>query len=178
MWRASEKILMLGKIESRRRRGWQRVRWLDVITDWMNMSLTKLRVIMKDRKAWQAAVPGVAMSWTWLSDWKTNLREAMELAHGYNSWWVTEHDVSLSISLIPVGVICHCIIYLYHTNSIINTGEKIGLEAFMLTFASECFIIFPMHLVNIIFNWFNVIFTFHNSFQYGYIALTNFKILL
>ena len=119
MWRALEKILMLGKIESRRRRGWQRVGWLDVITDWTNMSLTKPQMIMKDRKSWRAAVPGVTKSWTWLSEWKTKLEEAMELAHGYNSWWVAEHDVSLS--LIPVGVICHCIIYLSHTNCVLNT---------------------------------------------------------
>ena len=103
MWRALEKILMLGKIESRRRRGWQRVRWLDVITEWVNMSLTKLWVIMKDRKAWCAAVPGVTKSWTWLSDWKMKLQEAIELAHVYNSWWVAERDVSLPISDIMVS---------------------------------------------------------------------------
>ena len=70
MWRVDslEKTLMLGKIEGRRRRGWQRMRWSDGITDSVDFSLSKLRKIAKDREAWRAAVHRVRKSWTWLSD--------------------------------------------------------------------------------------------------------------
>ena len=81
IWRTNslEKPLMLGKIEGRRR-GWQRVRWLDGITHSKDMSLSKLRELVKDREAWHAAVHGVGKDWTQLSDW-TETRS-------YNRYWV------------------------------------------------------------------------------------------
>ena len=83
---------MLGKIEGRRRRGHQRMRWLNGITDAMDMNLGKLWEMVKDRKSWHAVVHGVAKSWTWLGDWTTTTKQ--------DAWLTQENVVTIRLSLL------------------------------------------------------------------------------
>ena len=103
MWRAnsSETTLMLGKTEGKRRRGKQRIRWLESITNPLDMNLSKLWEIVKDRGAWHPAVYGVTKSWTWLSNWKTTTATTKWIVWHVNYISISESCSVVSGSLRP-----------------------------------------------------------------------------
>ena len=135
MWRADslEKALMMGMIEGRRKRGWQRMRCLNSIINSMNMSLSKLQEIMKDRETRQAAVHGVTKSWTLLREWTTI--KFSHVAKFLNIQLYSHFPDSTWVNLVYIQCITECQKIILN---VIELGTKFGS------------IIFPIFLIKTI----------------------------
>ena len=136
------KTLMLEKIEGRRWRGWQRMRWLHSVTDSMDINLSKLQEIVKNGEAWSATVPGVIKSWTWLNDWTATatihtlidfeIMEFLILVIVSSQEKMSSHSLS---SFMPLSTFCHFIhrLCIFHARFIPRYFECLQLRNYNLS---------------------------------------------
>ena len=130
------KTLMLGKIEGRRRRGWQRMRWLDGITDTMNMGLGGLQDLVMNREAWHAVVHGVAKSRTWLSNWnELNWTEFFYFPFSHSLTWLKEKLRMRDTWDNRVSGLFYCTL---HTQQSENKNIKVTTRWLMINISFAC----------------------------------------